>query len=249
MTEPAAAPADPGARAPEANVTDPAPGSPDYILAVMKQLEEDVHADEGWDNDPKLYALVGHGDEANAWTWECLIVDPVLWHLPGTRTPTETMAFYMRFLAGWDVRPGLPKFPIEGLLDPPLRAVVMCAEAWTLLGSVGERGTGRLADHPGAVETRHVSAVLPDGTVAFVERTRGRTPAHSGWRMNPVTGDQATFGPVPMGRLRPPAGAMINMMRALVNAVNAAGGRPLIEYFYGNDDERRFLERAKGGPL
>ncbi len=247
MTEPDAGPNSPDDRTPEANVTDPEPGSPDYILAVMKTLEEDVHDAEGWDNDPKLFALVGHGEDN--WTWEFLVVDPVLWHIPGTRTPTEAMAFHTQFLAGWNVRPGLPTFPIEQLLDPPLRAIVMCAEAWTLIGSPAERKTGPLADHPGAVETRHVSAVLPDGTVAFVERTRGRTPDHSGWRMNPATGDQAAFGTTPLGQLRPPAGAIINMMRAIVNAVNAAGGRPPIEYFYGSDAERQFLEQVKGGPL
>jgi hypothetical protein len=238
--------------APRANIDDPEPGSPDYILAVLKHLEEEVHA-EGWDQDPRLYALTGHGEEANGWIREALVVEPVLWGLPfmeGLET-AEKLGFHVQFIAGLREHPLAPPFPIGELASATVRAFVLVCEAWGMSGTTAERqATKSIADNPAGKEMRFVLAVLPDATVVCIDRTRGVRPNPiNGFRFNPVTGDQAVFGDRvgEAGGLAEICGVSLNLLRVLANAVNKVTGAPQLEYFYGSGPERRFVEKILEG--
>lgn len=241
----------------------PALGTRAYLCEVLRNLEGDVHK-AGWDKPPRLYAVVGPGDEAAGWSMEALMEDAFFWEMDAD--PRNVLATYVAMLAGTWPGPDAQLHPtramlkhqcehtrnfvLDGLAEGGLHAIVLVAEAHVITGdkSADRDRTKRIADIPGAQEVRRVIAVAPDSTVLQVQRIRGQEPAvmwlHQnsgawGGDLAPLDGIRDDNGP------RKISGLLTNLLRALVNLVNERAGVPPVEYIYGYG-EQEIIDRVLG---
>lgn len=222
-------------------------GSRDWLLGSLRELEADIHRG-GWDKEPQLWAIVEHSREVGGPRLEALAAtESWMWHLPGMNYQ-QCLLHHGRFLAGWTGAP-IHAGIMRELAEDRLAAVALVIETWEAVGTEEQvRAYRSNADNPDGWEARIGIAVGTDGTVYQVNRKRGRDPIGS-W-FHPPTLEEARFGDKhPTGRQCVIGGLTVNMIRAMVNAVNAAAGLPPVPYQFASTPERLRLEQVKGGPL